>query len=523
MRIQTNRASVILPALIRHNSTTPPKKSDPLRILFCGSDTFSCAALSALHSLHKANPQLIETIDVLVRPGKPAGRGLKRIAVGPLFHLAESLGLPIHQRDTFTGWTLPLPGRVTHPKTGVKTIFPHPSGAHVHRRYEEFNLLLAVSFGLFVPPRILQSLVYGGLNIHPSLLPDLRGPAPLQWTLLANRSHAGCTLQTLHPKEFDRGHILAQTPAPGIPIPEDCTSAQLLDVLAPEGARLLVDGLKQNLHVPPYPPPPIGRPTPFTPTPTPMPGPARLRHAPKIHKLDLRIDWGNRAWGRDHDLYPNGQWTATDLARRFRAVGARIAGLFSRGGMWTHATTVCNPDEERLIFEDIEAVQCPPSLRDAVLAIVQVKEEMAAVHRDQQQHGRKSILDMADEVRRFQLPANVSNVVWTTTDILSPSCAEETSQFRMPVLVEGGEEGEEHGASVVIPIRMPYKLVNGIARAVEEEKMSMDAIRVRSIKVAGSTSKPAPKALDPFMEKAVALQDIANIEYAMDVMAKRIE
>ena len=34
------------------------------------------------------------------------------------------------------------------------------------------NLVIAVSFGLFVPPRILNGAKYGGLNLHPSLLPE---------------------------------------------------------------------------------------------------------------------------------------------------------------------------------------------------------------------------------------------------------------------------------------------------------------------------------------------------------------
>ena len=34
------------------------------------------------------------------------------------------------------------------------------------------NLIIAVSIGLFVPPRILDAAAYGGLNVHPSLLPE---------------------------------------------------------------------------------------------------------------------------------------------------------------------------------------------------------------------------------------------------------------------------------------------------------------------------------------------------------------
>lgn len=55
------------------------KQSDPLRILFCGSDEFSSASLRALYEEKERNPGLIESIDVVVRPGKRVGRGLKQI------------------------------------------------------------------------------------------------------------------------------------------------------------------------------------------------------------------------------------------------------------------------------------------------------------------------------------------------------------------------------------------------------------------------------------------------------------
>lgn len=57
--------------------STALKSSEPLRILFCGSDEFSCASLDALHQEHGRNPELIQSIDVVVRPSKPTGRGHK--------------------------------------------------------------------------------------------------------------------------------------------------------------------------------------------------------------------------------------------------------------------------------------------------------------------------------------------------------------------------------------------------------------------------------------------------------------
>jgi methionyl-tRNA formyltransferase len=136
----------------------------------------------------------------------------------------EELNLPTHTVDTFTGWTPPV----------------------------SINLVIAVSFGLLVPSRILNHAQYGGLNVHPSLLPDLRGPAPLEHAILKRRAHTGVSIQTLHPKHFDQGTILAQTPAPGLAIPQGSTAHELLEKqLAQIGAEMLIDVLKSSKFVPP--------------------------------------------------------------------------------------------------------------------------------------------------------------------------------------------------------------------------------------------------------------------------------
>lgn len=58
------------------------KTHDPLRILFCGSDEYSIASLRALHAEHKQRPDRVASIDVVCRPGKRVGRGLKQIREG---------------------------------------------------------------------------------------------------------------------------------------------------------------------------------------------------------------------------------------------------------------------------------------------------------------------------------------------------------------------------------------------------------------------------------------------------------
>lgn len=58
------------------------KSSDPLRILFCGSEEFSIASLRALHGEHVRNRDFIASIDVVCKPGKRVGRNLKEIREG---------------------------------------------------------------------------------------------------------------------------------------------------------------------------------------------------------------------------------------------------------------------------------------------------------------------------------------------------------------------------------------------------------------------------------------------------------
>ena len=58
------------------------KVADPLRILFCGSDEFSIYSLNALHEQATRHRNLIASIDVVCRPGKRVGRGLREIRHG---------------------------------------------------------------------------------------------------------------------------------------------------------------------------------------------------------------------------------------------------------------------------------------------------------------------------------------------------------------------------------------------------------------------------------------------------------
>lgn len=132
--------------------------------------------------------------------------------------------------------------------------------------------------------------------MHPSMLPDLRGPAPILHALLQQRTHTGVTLQTMHPTQFDRGMILAQTSPPGILVPEDCTSDQLLNIVGPLSAQILCHGIEEGLFVPPLKDIRAG-----------VSEAHQLDHAPKITSEDRHIDWNT--------------WTADEIILRDRVLG----------------------------------------------------------------------------------------------------------------------------------------------------------------------------------------------------------
>jgi methionyl-tRNA formyltransferase len=99
----------------------------------------------------------------------------------------------------------------------------------------------------------------------------------------------------MHPTQFDQGHILSQTPLPGIPIPENCTPDALIRILGPLGAEILCQGIENSLFVDPQ----DSRVS--------VPGPELLDHAPKITPDDRNISWTT--------------WTADDILLRDRVLG----------------------------------------------------------------------------------------------------------------------------------------------------------------------------------------------------------
>lgn len=155
-------------------------------------------------------------------------------------------------------------------------------------------------------------------------------------TLLKNRPYTGVTLQTLHESKFDHGTILAQTPSPGLPVPSNATLQDLHDLVTPVAAEMLVQGLRDGVHVPPHQPARDNK----------IDDGADLSHAPKLGKSDRQIQW-------------NG-WTADDFVRHQRVLGP----------LWTHAMAK-DGKSKRLIFEDVKTLDsCSDEMTGGIVSMV---------------------------------------------------------------------------------------------------------------------------------------------------------
>ncbi|BAL99384.1 MULTISPECIES: methionyl-tRNA formyltransferase [Caldilinea] len=95
-------------------------------------------------------------------------------------------------------------------------------------------------FPRLVPEPLLSAPRHGFLNVHPSLLPNYRGPAPLFWQFRAGEQRTGVTVHWMD-AQFDTGPIAAQRP---VPLPDGISEHDATRLMARVGGRLLVEVLQ---------------------------------------------------------------------------------------------------------------------------------------------------------------------------------------------------------------------------------------------------------------------------------------
>ena len=103
------------------------------------------------------------------------------------------------------------------------------------------DILCIVAYGKYLPKAYLSMCKYEPINIHPSLLPKYRGPAPIQWAVLNGDKETGVTSMYISEK-MDAGDIILQK---SVQIGEYETTGELWDRLSKIGGELLVETLKQ--------------------------------------------------------------------------------------------------------------------------------------------------------------------------------------------------------------------------------------------------------------------------------------
>ena len=140
----------------------------------------------------------------------------------------------------------------------------------------EFDCVVVVSFGMILPERIFKLAPVKWLNVHPSLLPKYRGPAPIISTLLNGDKIGGVSINEVV-YEVDAGHIYAQVQ---FKVEEDDNRDSLESKSIKFGKGLLTEVLDliEEVNLKPYPQ-----------------DEGKIIYTNKITKEDLKINWNSSA------------------------------------------------------------------------------------------------------------------------------------------------------------------------------------------------------------------------------------
>jgi methionyl-tRNA formyltransferase len=235
-----------------------------MRVLFWGTPDFAAPPLAALLG------EGLDVIGVVTQPDKPQGRSRSSVVASPVKTLALREELPVLQ-----------PAKARDPRfiEDVRKLEP--------------DISVVVAYGQILSKEVIDLPKQGTLNIHASLLPALRGAAPIQGAILAGFAETGISIMQMVP-ELDAGPVLHQVRTP---IGPDETYGELALRLSELSALAIVEALALMS---------AGAAAPKE------QDPAHVTHAPKVTRDAARIDWT-----RD----------ATQVSRGIRAYDPRPAAF----------------------------------------------------------------------------------------------------------------------------------------------------------------------------------------------------
>lgn len=193
-----------------------------------------------------------EICAVVTQPDRPAGRG-RKLGPPPTKRAASDLGVPILQPESCGDGTFLSALRRHQPEIGV-----------------------VVAYGNLLPSPLLDCPARGCVNVHYSLLPALRGAAPVQRALLSGMAETGVTVQWMAP-ELDAGDIILQE---SVPVEPGDNQESLFARLTEAGVPLLLEALDL-----------VAAGT----APRILQDESQVTWAPELTKAECRIDWSRSA------------------------------------------------------------------------------------------------------------------------------------------------------------------------------------------------------------------------------------
>jgi methionyl-tRNA formyltransferase len=182
---------------------------ETVRIVFWGTPEFALPSLRAL--LGEAH----DVVAVVTQPDRPAGRH-RQLRPPPVKVAAIEERIPVAQPEKprgedFVAWLAD----------------------------QQADLNVVVAYGQILRSEVLHTPRLGSVNLHASLLPALRGAAPIQWAIARGHEITGVSVIRMN-ERMDAGPILLQVPEP---IGPDETAADLTSRLSEIGAEALVETL----------------------------------------------------------------------------------------------------------------------------------------------------------------------------------------------------------------------------------------------------------------------------------------
>ncbi len=186
-----------------------------IKAIFFGTPTIATPFLRALIEATD-----IDIVAIVTQPDKPVGRKAV-ITPSPIANLAE-------EHDIL----------VLKPTKLKDASFIEALSS------QQPDLFIVFAYGRIIPQEILDIPRLGAINVHPSKLPLLRGPSPIQSAIAQNLDETAISIMLMD-SGMDSGPILAQMIAP---LTKSDTSETLAEMVMKKGPDLLIDTVRSYIE-----------------------------------------------------------------------------------------------------------------------------------------------------------------------------------------------------------------------------------------------------------------------------------